>query len=314
MCIVELYQYVPYFQTAPTIFTQIFTILGAVPKISRNPDANPTPNEVAVPFVYALLTQKSSDQYEAVLEAIQRAAEEYNIDINPATLKFMSDFELAILKACTTVFPIARRSCCHFHLGQSLYRRIQGAGLQEAYNDPDNRQLKLHTHMILALAFVPADDVRAAFKVLREFSLADLDPIFSYFNENYIDGRPGRGRRRPVPPRYAIPVWNQFDAARTGAHRTNNVSEGWHNRFRLVVGRNHPDVYSLVKEFQKEQADSESTVAELSLGKTVKAAPKKKWVDAQARIRYITGQYQEYKERNDIWAYLETIGSNITIT
>ena len=73
-----------------------------------------------------------------------------------------------------------------------------------------------------------------------------------------------------------MPLWNQYEATIAGLQRTNNLSEGWHNRFRLVVGKNHPDLYSALKEFQKEQADVEIAVAELSLGRSVKAEPKKK--------------------------------------
>lgn len=57
---------------------------------------------------------------------------------------------------------------------------------------------------------------------------------------------------------------NQFEAAQSGVHQTNKVSKGWHNRFHTVVGKNHSDIYALLKEFQKEQADSETFVAELS--------------------------------------------------
>jgi len=39
--------------------------------------------------------------------------------------------------------------------------------------------------------------------------------------------------------------------------RTNNLSEGWHNRFQVVIGRQHPSVYTFFTELGKEQADTE---------------------------------------------------------
>lgn len=42
-----------------------------------------------------------------------------------------------------------------------------------------------------------------------------------------------------------------------------------------MVGKKHQDLYYLLTEFQKEQADSEIIIAELGLGRKVKAAPKK---------------------------------------
>ncbi len=56
------------------------------------------------------------------------------------------------------------------------------------------------------------------------------------------------------------------------------ISEGWHNRFVILVGKHHPGLYSLLNEIQKEQADSEIMVTELSLGRRVKATRKRKWV------------------------------------
>ena len=100
---------------------QIFTILGTVRRIARNQDEV---DEVAIPFVYALLTSKSSEQYTEVLEWVQTAATEYHIEFNFENIKIMSDFELGILNACTVVFQQVPKSCCFFHLGQNIYRHV----------------------------------------------------------------------------------------------------------------------------------------------------------------------------------------------
>jgi len=97
------------------------------------------------------------------------------------------------------------------------------------------------------------------------------------------------------------------------ANRTNNSSEGWHDHFRVVVGKDHADLYSCLTEFQKEQAFTETCLAELALGKKVKGAPKKRWIDLRNRIQGIVTKYTDYKN-DDIIGYLQTIGHNITIT
>ena len=96
-------------------------------------------------------------------------------------------------------------------------------------------------------------------------------------------------------------------------HRTNNSSEGWHNRFRLVVGKHHPDVYSAVTEIQKEQAFTETCIAELALGKKIKASPKRKWLELQTRIQNVSREYDSYKNRNATLDYLRTIAHNINL-
>jgi len=109
-------------------------------------------------------------------------------------------------------------------------------------------------------------------------------------------------------------VWNQHDGRKEGAHRTNNVSEGWHNRFRLVAAKHHPDLYSALTEFQKEQADTESLVEGFELGRAVKAAPESKWVATQKRLQTITLAYPTYKEEDRVIPFLRALGHNIVIS
>ena len=77
------------------------------------------------------------------------------------------------------------------------------------------------------------------------------------------------------------------EAIMRAAHRTNNVSEGGHNRFRILIINHHPDFYSALTEFQKEQGDSENVLVKLTLGRSVKTGPKKKWLAVHKIIRGI---------------------------
>ena len=43
----------------------------------------------------------------------------------------------------------------------------------------------------------------------------------------------------------------------------------------MIVGKNHPDIFTAIKEFRKEQGDTELQILELSLGRRVKNDPKK---------------------------------------
>ncbi|XP_043483508.1 uncharacterized protein LOC122511975 [Leptopilina heterotoma] len=300
------------FKTSPTIFTQIFTILGTSKNLNPNPGDNDAHADVAFPFIYALLTSKSSVQYTAVLEAVRSAADDYRIE-NCKPRKIITDFELAILNSSSNVFPDVHISACFYHLGQSVCRQIQFEGLQREYNDATNRNVKMYTHMMLALAYVPPDDVKFAFSLLKESIPEALSPIFDYFELNYVLGKPGRGRRRAILPRYPISIWNQYEATINGSHRTNNTSEGWHNRFRLVIGKYLPDLYSLLHEFQKEQADTESMLFELSMGRTVKNKPEKKWITLKIRLQSIAGTFQVYKDEHRIMDYLRAAACIIAL-
>lgn len=299
------------FKTSPNIFVQIFTVLGLVQRAGR-------PDELtALPFVYALLPSKTTDAYATVIRAVRDASADFNVaQCHPG--RIVTDFELSIINACREVYPQVPISCCFFHLGQSVYRKIQELGLQVPYNDPTDRTLKQFTHMMLSLAFVPISDIESVFDSLRAASPAALHPLFEYFETTYVRGRRAarrvRGQRASVPPRYPPTLWNMYEPALNKQHRTNNTSEGWHNRFRIVVGRHHPDLYACLIEFQKEQAFSESCLADLALGKRTKAAPKKQWTVLQERIQDIARDYQTHKANGTVMDYLRTLGHAINLS
>ena len=59
---------------APTIFTQLFTIMGSVTEIHKEKRRT-----IALPLAYALLSSKQTEQYKAVLRAIVDAADGFKI-------------------------------------------------------------------------------------------------------------------------------------------------------------------------------------------------------------------------------------------
>ncbi|XP_043462872.1 uncharacterized protein LOC122498936 [Leptopilina heterotoma] len=104
------------FKVSPSLFTQLFTVMGKVlkPNVRGN-----EPTVIAFPFVYALLSSKETDQYEAVFRSIASMAATYGIH-HCRPQRIVSDFEVAIINACCSVYPNIPLSCCFFHLGQSL--------------------------------------------------------------------------------------------------------------------------------------------------------------------------------------------------
>ncbi|KAJ4429869.1 hypothetical protein ANN_22073 [Periplaneta americana] len=70
---------------------------------------------------------------------------------------------------------------------------------------------------------------------------------------------------------------------------------------------------TLAGEFQKEQADTEASVAQLSLGQSVKAKSKLMWVPMNERIRNIVLDYNQYIEDNRTLDYLRSIGHNFCL-
>ncbi|KAK3933198.1 FLYWCH-type zinc finger-containing protein 1 [Frankliniella fusca] len=265
------------FMVCPSLFTQLFTIHGMY-------------RDVALPLVYALLPNKLEASYTRVLEAIKEKADELHINFpEPGTV--VSDFKLAIINSVKAIFPHATLRLCFFHLGQSLWRNVQGAGLQAAYSDPEHRDLKDGVHMLLSLAFVPVEDLPAAFEELRNDLVDDLLDIADTFEKTYI----------------------QYVAAQHGEQRTNNLCEAWHRRFNSLVGKAHPTFYALLRDIRKEQATTESNIRELDLGRPVREPQRKKYRTVTERLQRIVLRYQEHKEDGTILSFLRACGYQFSL-
>lgn len=291
------------FSVAPTIFHQFFAIMGSVSQDDK---------VFALPFVYALLEDKQESSYIKIFEIVIAKARDFGICINmPAWV--MTDFELGLINAVKKTIGDDRIRLCFFHLCQSVYRHIQSEGLQALYNDPDDRSIKTACHMLCALAFVPPDDVIKHFETLEEDIPDQVLPIADYLEVNYIRGRPARGRRRAVSPRYKPELWSQYQAVLDRTARTNNVSEGWHNRLQVIMGKKHPSMYAFLVELQKEQSDTTTMLEQLDLGQRVKPPLNLKRKQAEDRIFSIVFRYDEFIENDDILTFFRNLSYYITM-
>ncbi|CAD7001080.1 unnamed protein product [Ceratitis capitata] len=180
-------------QVSPNIFTQVFAVLGLIKKNVLNIDDDTPKDEVALPLVFALFSSKETAQYSAVLRAVERAGQEFNID-NCRPTKVITDFEKGIIIHQLKSFLMQKYPVAFF--------------------------------IWATLAFVPPDNVKTSFEKLLLAAPGELRPVLDYFGETYVIGKPARGRRRGILPRYPIDMWNEYEAALQGSHKTNNVSEG----------------------------------------------------------------------------------------
>ena len=89
-----------------------------------------------------------------MLQGLVQAVKELQPGLNPSCL--MTDFEKGAIRAYQEAFPGVHCTGCFFHLSQSVWRRIQAAGLQHDYQTDSNFASWLRC--IPALAFLPPGD------------------------------------------------------------------------------------------------------------------------------------------------------------
>jgi hypothetical protein len=76
-------------------------------------------------------------------------------------------------------------------MGQSIWRHVQSLGLQNKYVNDD--VFRLNVNKLIALAFVPVDDVSKAYSsMIIEFD-QDSDELLEYFEKTWIGQKKARG-------------------------------------------------------------------------------------------------------------------------
>lgn len=175
---------------------------------------------------------------------------------------------------------------CFFHLCQSIWRHLQGLGLQQQYtNDVD---FALGVRLVLALAFIPLHDLEEAFEVVTENFPQAATALLDYFEDTYL-GRPSR--RGPRRGALFLPItWNQWDRVNSDLPRTNNAVEGWHSAFQANVGAHHPTLWKFIEVLKREESRQRVTLQQAAAGQQP-AKKKRKYDNLNARIQTLVADY-----------------------
>ncbi len=155
--------------------------------------------------------------------------------------------------------------------------------------------------MLIALSFVPPEDVGAAFDELNESRPDVLENVYNYWEDNYV-GCLRRNRR--ASPLFPIIMWNMRGRVADGLPRTNNSVEGWHNSFQASVACHHSTIYTLVEHFRCEQDLTEQTISRIHSGIRTKEASKSKCVQLSRRLAAILPAYDGRDLKDYIYIYI----------
>ena len=194
-----------------------------------------------------------------------------------------------------------------------MWRKAQTCGIAAAYGNENELELRAQFHACLSLAFVPPEHVQAAFTDLWNVTDERLDDIFHLLEDYYIVGR-RRGRGRSAP-RYPIQSWNVYERTVQGIPRTNNTAEAWNRRWKVIVGKAHPNIFAMLEKMMKEVQYSATQLELVELGNPP-AKKKTKYVHNDERLQRLAEKFDEIVQQDgdeDPWKnkylkYLRSIG------
>lgn len=259
------------------------------------------------PAVYALTMRKDEATYNTMLTHLKQHASEMNWNFSPSY--FMLDFEMAAFNAVKRVLPNSIAKGCLFHYDQSVWRQASSTyGLKVPFNE--NKEVRDTIHKLMALPFIKVEDVVETFLNIGD-NLPEsegVEGLWDYIDVNYVRGRPKRGRREAIPPRFNIEAWNVHVSVLENVHRTNNHVESFHAKFLKMIVTHHSSIWKFIEHVKQDEHDNKNLILQLQGGhKQIKYPIKKSQLKNSEVIKQIVSKYDEYKERGEIDAYLLAI-------
>ena len=242
---------------------------------------------VTYPCVSALLPGKSEAVYDRLLRVLEPL-----FPSTPAPETILTDFEKAAMNAFSKRFPEATINGCHFHLGQSLWRKVQNLGLGQRYKADD--AFAVRVRRLLGLAFVPVDQVHDHMDLILEEEVPkeELMELLRYFRDTYVGQRlMTRGQQSTIlPAQFPPSTWNLYDRVKNDLPRTNNSLEGFHSAFAKDMVA-HPDLYKLADKYRKLQHKKLHDRIQHSDPEGRPPASRKQYVAATARFKELIGRF-----------------------
>jgi hypothetical protein len=177
-----------------------------------------------------------------------------------------------------------------------------------------------------ALAFLPTADLQEGIAYIRSITPdepVESEDLVDYFDTTYVSGtyrpvlqqnpnqQPQLTMRR-VPPMFQPSVWSVHNATMEGNPRTNNVCEGWNNKFHTLVGSSHPSIWTVIKWFHREQSTVTTIVQQDSIGTQPAKRVSQKLVLLQKRIQNLC--HDRVSGRKTVPEFLHGIACNICLS
>ena len=273
------------FKVSPTLFYQVFTIHAVI----RNN---------ILPSVFVLLPNKQEATYERMWDEIKALKP----GLSPSMVQI--DFETGSMNAIRYAFPQAEVLGCYFHLGQSIWRKIQEQGLRNAYINGEDMRRSIK--MVMALAFLPENEVGDAFDDVSDECEEALQPVLDYFEDVYLGRRDRRGRRRQA--RFPVRMWSVYSRQQRGLPRTNNQLESWHNAFQGCTETRHPSIYRFLEALRREEALQRVNAVQLMQGRDL-TLRMKKYIKLNKRLTAVQNSRAGYT----LLQYLRALSHNLEI-
>lgn len=136
----------------------------------------------------------------------------------------------------------------------------------------------------------------------------DVDDILTYFDVTYVNGPYKLINNTQVmcfkrrPSMFAPYMWNVHNATKLGYSRTNNISEGWNNKFQHLIRFKHPHIYIFIEALQMMNSITTMEILKLNTGIQINCKIKSN----EERLKHIC-KTSQFKTNTEIISFLKNV-------
>ncbi|XP_050430408.1 uncharacterized protein LOC126839253 isoform X2 [Adelges cooleyi] len=178
----------------------------------------------SIPVCYVLMESKTEAAYKKVVERFHAKFPE----VRPLTI--MIDYESALHKVFSQIYPEAQINSCWFHYVQALQKNIKKMGYVEQLKQ--SIEAKKCFKMCAALALLPANRVEEGFQEVKNHAANNnvlLPRFFTYFTSYWLTRKGAECFSVHGQPR-----------------RTNNNVESFHSTLKQTFQVTHPNLWKML--------------------------------------------------------------------
>ncbi|CAG0889569.1 unnamed protein product [Cyprideis torosa] len=166
---------------------------------------------------------------------------------------------------------------------QPPWLRVPQGQAQNKHDELEVRsgEIRRSVKLLLALAFLPTNEVPDAFDNIRKTFPPTMDSVSDYFEDTYIGRLP----------------------------RTNNQLEAWHLAFQSSIQANHPSIYRFIEALRREEALQRMNLVQVRQGRDI-VKHQKKYIAVNRRLERVQNSRETYGSRPE---YLRAIAANLEV-
>lgn len=193
-----------------------------------------------LPICYAIMENKDMESYKLIFEKL-------TTHIGTFDGTFITDFELALVKSISILFPACKLAGCNFHFSQIVWRNIQNLNLTMFYKN--DKEFKTLVKYLLLLSYVPTDNITNEFLKIKEkyYNNIERKKIIDYFEENFISSN----NSGIITKNFTF--WNVYERLLKHYPTTTNSLEAWHKHMNSKIYRKSQNITKIIDILKSEE-------------------------------------------------------------